>query len=212
MTYSWDTYAWDRMVMVLFAIVEFVLGIMLVWDIGQIHSHVTNEVVAGANMFTNALDNKSQDLRDVVLTMVGWSLGMAILSLISVIAVSLYYTVGKKLNYHSEQMSSMQPDGMLRMIVKLLIIALGALGVVGVVASLSILSGTSVGVYTMTFTAVDKKKAVLELFVRGVVYGVVILIFKLLEALLGHAWAIGLSKKHVETVKKVTSLRAPGGF
>ena len=198
------TYAWDRMVMMLFALVEFVLGIMLVWDIGQIHRHVTNDVVAEVNKFTNALDNTQSDMRDVVLTMVGWSMGMAILSVISVIVVSLYYTLGKALNYYVDAMPAMQPDGMLRMIVKLLIIALGALGIVGVVASLSILSGTSTGVNMMKFASPDKKKAALELFMRATVYGVVILIFKLLEALLGHAWAIGLSKKHVETLKTMT--------
>ena len=74
------------MVMMLFALVEFVLGIMLVWDIGQIHRHVTNDVVAEVNKFTNALDNTQSDMRDVVLTMVGWSMGMAILSVISVIS------------------------------------------------------------------------------------------------------------------------------
>jgi len=200
------TYAWDRMVMMLFALVEFVLGIMLVWDIGQIHRHVTNDVVAEVNKFTNALDNTQSDMRDVVLTMVGWSMGMAILSVISVIVVSLYYTLGKALNYYVDAMPAMQPDGMLRMIVKLLIIALGALGIVGVVASLSILSGTSTGVNMMKFASPDKKKAALELFMRATVYGVVILIFKLLEALLGHAWAIGLSKKHVETLKTMTSM------
>ena len=200
------TYAWDRMVMMLFALVEFVLGIMLVWDIGQIHRHVTNDVVAEVNNFTNALDNTQSDMRDVVLTMVGWSMGMAILSVISVIVVSLYYTLGKALNYYVDAMPAMQPDGMLRMIVKLLIIALGALGIVGVVASLSILSGTSTGVNMMKFASPDKKKAALELFMRATVYGVVILIFKLLEALLGHAWAIGLSKKHVETLKTMTSM------
>ena len=200
------TYAWDRMVMMLFALVEFVLGIMLVWDIGQIHRHVTNDVVAEVNKFTNALDNTQSDMRDVVLTMVGWSMGMAILSVISVIVVSLYYTLGKALNYYVDAMPAMQPDGMLRMIVKLLIIALGALGIVGVVASLSILSGTSTGMNMMKFASPDKKKAALELFMRATVYGVVILIFKLLEALLGHAWAIGLSKKHVETLKTMTSM------
>ena len=192
--------------MMLFALVEFVLGIMLVWDIGQIHRHVTNDVVAEVNKFTNALDNTQSDMRDVVLTMVGWSMGMAILSVISVIVVSLYYTLGKALNYYVDAMPAMQPDGMLRMIVKLLIIALGALGIVGVVASLSILSGTSTGVNMMKFASPDKKKAALELFMRATVYGVVILIFKLLEALLGHAWAIGLSKKHVETLKTMTSM------
>ena len=203
-------YAWDRMVMILFAVVEFVLGILLIWDVSQIHSHVTNEVVAGANTFTNALDNKSQDLRDVVLTMVGWGMGMSILSLLSVVVVSLYYTLGKALNYYMDHMASMQPDSILRKIFKMLIIALGALGIVGVVAAMGILSGTSVAVYNMTFTAVAKKKVVLELFVRAVVYGLVVLIFKLLEALLGHAWAIGLVNKHVETMKTMTSIDGRG--
>lgn len=193
--------------MILFAIGELILGILLVWQIAQIHTEVTNEVVVGANMFKNALDNKSQDLRDVVITMVRWSMGMAILSLMSVIVVSLYYTLGKALNYYVDQMPSMQPDGMLRMFVKLLVIALGALGIVGIVASLSILSGTSVGVYTMSFTTFAKKKKVLELFTLSTAYGVVILIVKLLEALLGHAWAIGLSKKHVETLNSMTSMK-----
>lgn len=196
--------------MILFAVVEFVLGILLIWDVSQIHSHVTNEVVAGANTFTNALDNKSQDLRDVVLTMVGWGMGMSILSLLSVVVVSLYYTLGKALNYYMDHMASMQPDSILRKIFKMLIIALGALGIVGVVAAMGILSGTSVAVYNMTFTAVAKKKVVLELFVRAVVYGLVVLIFKLLEALLGHAWAIGLVNKHVETMKTMTSIDGRG--
>lgn len=192
------SYAWDRMVMMLFALVEFVLGIVLITAIGQLNGHITNEVMEGANTFTNPVNNKSQDLRDVVRTMLGWSIGMAVWSLVSVVVVSLYYTLGKALNYYRDHVTSMKPDSLVRKLIKMLIIAVGALGIVGVVAAMGILSGTSVAMYTMTCSSDAKKKEILELFGASVLYGLVVLIFKLLEALLGHAWAIGLSNKQVE--------------
>jgi len=188
------------MVMIFFALVEFVLGIVLITAIGQLNGHITNEVMEGANTFTNPVNNKSQDLRDVVRTMLGWGMGMAVLSLISVVVVSLYYTLGKALNYYTDHVKSMKPDSLVRKLIKMIIIAVGALGIVGVAAAMGILSGTSVAVYTMNCSSEAKKKEVLELFGASVLYGLVVLILKLLEALLGHAWAIGLSNKHVEMV------------
>lgn len=191
-------FAWDRLLMIGFAVAELVLGIILLSNVGQISRHITNEVTPNINSYTNLLNDKKEDLRDSVQVMVSWSMGMAILSLVSVVVVSLYYTLGKSLNYYMENMSTMKPDSVVYKVVKMIIIALGALGIVGIVASMSMLSGTSVAVYNMQFKLDKDKKATLELFMSSVVIGLVILILKLLEALLGHAWAIGLANKHVE--------------
>jgi hypothetical protein len=193
----------SRWLMMLFALLELIFGILLIVEITTARNHLVGKVATSANPFTNVLTDKTEDLKDALLNAVDWSLAAAYIAVISLITVSLYYSVGKRLEwFNSQNAEDTHVDSILNEIVKLIVIVIGAVGIVFAVVSACVMAASSNALQTLVFTSTDSKKPTIQSFYTSSDYAIGVVILKLLEAVLGHAWAIGLSNAHRDSINK----------
>lgn len=199
----------DRWVMIAFAVLEF---IALVWCIvesaivmGRVNAHVEDAVVSviHADHGPSSRDPVRHPVtlhihpRDRMRTIIGWSIGLVVVALVALLAVTAYYTLGKMLQHRSLVPAHHMARGWsggCSVALKLLNITIGALGIVTVSAAIATLSLAAwYSDHVAWKNAAERKSAYDELSAASAL-SLIALVLKLAEALLGHYWAIDLTK------------------
>lgn len=205
----------DRAVMWVFAIVELVVLIAALVQVAECIDRVNHKTVKSSKAQLESDTDTKQRLHDLL---VG-SVGLLAYSLVALVAVSAYYTVGGmlkwlghradsvKANVGSPMAMAMAPsrgdDGTVRILAKMLNIAVGAVGIVTVSWAAGLLQGAWYLPDYIQWEHADDKDDTQNLIVMAFWWTIVALVMKLLEALLGHLWAINLSNHR----DKMTHLR-----
>lgn len=188
----------DRWAMMAFATVEFVAGVVSIIASATALGISGEYGVSGASTlpgFTNKFD-PLQDLR----TKTGWGLALNCLSLLSLLGITAYYTVGRKVqHYHQLRHFPLIGNAFL---LKVFVIVLGAVGIVVAAASSTLLfcagSYNNLVPYT-TPTAREDAHAALT---TAAAFQLTCLVLKLIEAVLGHVWALTLHNYHTQALNK----------
>lgn len=200
--------AFDRMVMWLFALVD-LLSLILAIVYGALalneRNHATNPATC-----PSGVDTKAQFLMAV-----GWAVGLTSFALVSLLAVSAYYTLGRLLMWtgtqsdmvrHAQTMATKKnahmevalaptrgDDGGCRILLKMINIAVGALGIVAITAAVILFGGGAFITDYLTWSSSSTQTKVSDYLDMAMGWASLGLVLKLLEALLGHLWAINLS-------------------
>ena len=199
----------DRIIMWIFAILDLaalVAAIILgAQTINQTH-HASN---------LPSLTTSGVDVKVRYEMAIGWAIGLTCFSLGALLAVSAYYTVGRVLMWtgsrsdmvqHAHTMQTTKQmhmevplattegnDGRCRILGKMINIAIGALGLVTITAASVFFGAAAWLADCMVFTTTAEKTIAKDNLNMASSAAVLALVFKLLQALLGHLWAVLLS-------------------
>ena len=197
----------DRIVMIIFAVLEFLallwglieLGIVL----GKIHkyadrvaTHVTHADFATSGDTSRAVNPVVFEVypNERLVTITVWNIVLFVLSMLSLIGVTLYYTLGKELQKRHLIPKSFFVGGGYRIWLKMINIAVGAIGIVVNGAAVSLCAVSVWYSNQVKWKNAAEAKLVQDQLVAATVVGLVAIVLKLAEALLGHYWAIDLSR------------------
>lgn len=199
----------DRWVMITFAVLEL---IALIWGIveiavamGRVRSYADDAHVSvtHADHGPSSRDPIKHPVtfhvnpRERLLVMTGWGIALVSIALVSLLAVSAYYTLGKMLQHrHLVPAHHMARgwSGGCGVALKLLNITIGALGIVTISAAVALTA--CAGWYSdhVPWKNAAERKSASDELMAATALSLVALVLKLAEALLGHYWAIDLTK------------------
>lgn len=191
-----------RPLMWIFAIVEVVVSIWALVRGGHASQLVSDHAPSGLSCITT-------DVKMRVGTLIGSGIACASFALISLLAVSAYYSLGGLLMWMGKRMDAMKignlssldmtlsptkgDESMLRIALKVLNVAVGALGIVTAALAACFFSSAAWDIDYLYWTANDYQAGARLALHDAAGLSITALIMKLLEALLGHLWAIALS-------------------
>lgn len=188
----------DRWVMIAFAVVEFIAGVVSIIEaasglgISGDHGTSGSSTLPG---FTNQFD-PLQDLR----TKIGWGVALNCISLISLLGITAYYAVGRKVQ-HYRYLQHFPVLGS-AFALKVVVIVLGAVGVVSATAGSTVLFCAGSYNNLVPYKTPKAREDVHGALSMAAAFQLVCLVLKLLEAVLGHVWALTLHNYHMEAINK----------
>lgn len=188
----------DRWAMVAFAAVEFIAGVVSIVEaasglgISGEHGTAGSSTLPG---FTNQFD-PLQDLR----TKIGWGVALNSVSLLSLMGITAYYTVGRKVqHYHHLRHFPLLGSAF---VLKVAVIVLGAVGVVAATAGSTVLFCAGSYNNLVPYKTAKAREDVHGALSMAAAFQLVCLVLKLLEAVLGHVWALTLHNYHMQSLNK----------
>ena len=205
--------SFDRIIMLVFALIELIALSVMLSEGGSamknIEDHATSAPVAG-----DAADPEERLRR-----LVGNSIGCGVFALIALLAITTYYTTSGLLLWLGRRVDVVRADpsahrqmrlaptsgvrGMFRIALKLINITVGVLGIVAITISASLFGVAAWQVDEVTWGDVMHSKETVDSLHTAMSMAVLALVMKILEAFLGHVWAINLSdaRDYASTVR-----------
>jgi hypothetical protein len=200
----------DRYAMLLFALIEL---IVLIFALERGNAAVYNIEHNGTAIayVTMPLGETVLDTKQRLVTQLHMGIAGAGFSLFALLAITAYYTVGGLLLWITRRMEVVNADHTAHrqmslaptqgknstcyFLLKVLNIAVGALGLVAITLAAAFFGGAVWSVDYLTWAAQADRDAASDAANTASVLSIISLVLKLLEALLGHWWAITLSNK-----------------
>ena len=130
----------------------------------------------------------------------GWGLTLNCISLLSLLGITAYYTVGRKVQ-HYEQVRHFPLVGN-AFLLKVLVIVLGAVGIVVAAASSTLLFCAGSYNNLVPYRTPTAREDAHTALTTAAAFQLTCLVLKLLEAVLGHVWALTLHNYHTQALNK----------
>lgn len=188
----------DRWAMIVLAAVEFIAGVVSIVEgvsglgISGEHGTAGSSTLPG---FTNQFD-PLQDLR----TKIGWGVALNCISLLSLMGITAYYTVGRKVQHYNHLRHFPLLGSAFAL--KVAVIVLGAVGIVAATAGSTVLFCAGSYNNLVPYKTPKAREDVHAALSMAAAFQLVCLVLKLLEAVLGHVWALTLHNYHMQAINK----------
>lgn len=183
-----------RWIMIFFALMEAVAVLIAIIESASASHQIGANAHAMVGHKTVPATDHTYTCKTRMLAVASWCIVFNVIALVSLLGVSSYYSLGKRLQYYGRM--QVWPIKASRYWLKLSVIVLGA---VGIVASSMGVATAAVGVWLNDEVnypnALDRLAAGDALKAAAALSGLT-LALKLAEAVLGHAWAISLDNCH----------------
>lgn len=179
-----------RWVMLFFALIEAVASIIAIVESASASHQVGANAQGMAAHKTVPATDHTYKCKDRMLAVASWCIALNTVAFISLLGVSSYYTLGKRLQFFGRM--QLWPITTIHWWLKLAVIVIGA---TGVVASSMATAVAAVGVWLNDEVAYDKpvdRLATGDALKASAALSGITLALKLAEAVLGHAWAISM--------------------
>ena len=220
MVHSEKTWTPDRMGMMLLALVESVVLVLVFVQIHNVLSISEESTSKCLSCKTNNAENETDDTKSRLLSMFHLTYVSNAFSMFALLAVGLYYGIGKKLvtmtnsmdrqafgrnSHRSAQKISLATtkshDSIGSILCKLVVVTIGAIGIVAATVTPLVLRGAGMYIDHVVWVSQEKRTEALYALNVAMVASLVVLICKLTEALIGHAWAVLLSNKRDDCIR-----------
>ena len=171
--------------MIAFAVLEFLAGVVSIVEASVALS------IAGKHGISDSVTYSLVSLQ----TQITWGLVMSVISLLSLFGVTAYYTLGHKVqHYHKLTHSTVYGFAF---VFKVVVIVVGAVGVVASTTGASVLFSAIAYNKLVPYSTLKAREDSSASLTSAAALQLTCLLLKLLEAVLGHVFALMLTNCHV---------------